>query len=170
MDNSELRAQLADLHPLSFGWALSCCRGDRIQADDVLQNAYMKILDGRARFGAKSTFKTWLFGLIRNTAREERRRHLLRSAGLLRYQPPETAPLDPERALSKKESCQRIQTALRRLSPRQQEVLHLVFYQDLTIEEAACVMTVSLGSARKHYQRGKKQLRKHLGGSSHESP
>jgi RNA polymerase sigma-70 factor (ECF subfamily) len=41
--------------------------------------------------------------------------------------------------------------------------LHLVFYQDLTIAAAADVLGISLGSARVHYERGKAQLRRHLG-------
>ena len=84
MSKSELQARLAELHSESFGWALNCCRGDAPQAEDVLQIAYLKILDGRATFGGKSEFKTWLFGVIRNTGREERRRQRLRSLGLLR--------------------------------------------------------------------------------------
>jgi RNA polymerase sigma-70 factor (ECF subfamily) len=41
-------------------------------------------------------------------------------------------------------------------------VLHLVFYQDLSISEAAVIMGVSLGSARTHYERGKARLRELL--------
>jgi RNA polymerase sigma-70 factor (ECF subfamily) len=52
--------------------------------------------------------------------------------------------------------------ALAVLSVRQREVLHLVFYQDLTIGEAAEVLNLNLGTARTHFERGKRQLRKML--------
>ena len=42
-------------------------------------------------------------------------------------------------------------------------MLHLVFYQDLTIADAAEILGVSVGSARTHYERGKAQLRRLLG-------
>jgi RNA polymerase sigma-70 factor (ECF subfamily) len=48
---------------------------------------------------------------------------------------------------------------------RQQDVLHLVFYQGLTVEEAAHVMAVSVGAARTHYARGKARLAELLGGA-----
>jgi RNA polymerase sigma factor (sigma-70 family) len=51
-----------------------------------------------------------------------------------------------------------VRQALGRLAVRQREVLDLVFFHGLTIEEAAQVMGVALGTARVHYQRGKRRL------------
>jgi RNA polymerase sigma-70 factor (ECF subfamily) len=70
-----------------------------------------------------------------------------------------TGPVAPDVALAEERRAQRLRAALSELSERQAEVLNLVFYQGLTVREAAEVMEVSLGSARIHYDRGKKRLR-----------
>ena len=161
MDESELRAQLEQFHPVSYGWALSCCSRNPMEAEDVLQIAYLKILDGRARFDGRAAFKTWLFAVIRRTAADERRRAWLRRLRLDGYRQDRAGAVQPARrgeALEQSERLTVFRQVLAKLSRRQQEVLHLVFYQDLTIEEAAGVMGVSLGSARTHYERGKQRL------------
>jgi RNA polymerase sigma-70 factor (ECF subfamily) len=161
------RSELERLHTMSFAWALHCCRQRREEAQDVLQEVYVRVLDGRARFAGKSSVKTWLFGLIRRTASDQNRRQWLRAALLERWIPRETLggpPFGPEGELCASEANDRLRAALARLSPRQQEVLHLVFYQDLTIEEAAQLLEISLGSARTHFERGKARLRERLRG------
>ena len=165
MDESELRTQLEQHHPVSFGWALSCCSRNASEAEDVLQTAYLKILDGRARYDGRSEFKTWLFAVIRMTAADERRRGWLRRLRLAGYKQERAGHVQsPERGegLEKSERRQAFLDELVKLPRRQQEILHLVFYQDMTVEEAAGVMGVSLGSARTHYERGKARLRERL--------
>ena len=81
MDPRQLRKLLEDHYFASYGWAVHCCRGDREEAAEVVQTAFLKVLEGRARFGGRSDFKTWIFGVIRNTAASLRRRLLRRLQG-----------------------------------------------------------------------------------------
>jgi RNA polymerase sigma factor (sigma-70 family) len=157
----DLESELEHLHPRSFGWALSCCRCVREEASDVLQATYLKVLDGRARFGKRSLFSTWLFGVIRRTAAERRRRRTTRSILLLRHAREIVQPtLASTESLSV--SAGRLQEALAALPRRQREILHLVFYDELSIREAAAIMEIGIGTARIHYDRAKKRLRSWL--------
>ena len=161
MEDSELRALLERHHQAGFGWALRCCARDPSRAEDVLQTTYLKILDGRARFDGRAEFKTWLFAVIRRTAADDWRRSLLRAFRLVAYDPHESSPrpeTGPE-AMNRDESRSALLDALRSLPKRQQEVLHLVFYEEMSIEQASEAMGVSVGSGRTHYERGKQRLR-----------
>ena len=160
-----MEAALAALHGESFTWALACCHRDRFLAEEVLQVAYVKVLDGSARFDGRSGFKTFLFGVIRRTAMEQRRARWLSSERLTRWLRSRTESqkhLDPETASLRSERTRALSVALERLSGRQREVLHLVFSQDLTIEQAAGVLGIATGSARQHYERVKARLRELL--------
>ena len=167
MDIAELKAELEMLHGASFGWALNCCRRDRAEAEEVLQTVYLKILEGKACFRGEASLKTWLFAVIRKTAIGEHRKSILRR---LRWSDTSEAtktlvsPLEqPGAAFEKSETQALFQSAMKSLPRRQREALHLVFYQDLSLSEAAEVMGISIGSARQHYGRGKKRLRECLG-------
>jgi RNA polymerase sigma-70 factor (ECF subfamily) len=162
----DLRSELEQHHADCVGWALACCAWNHAEADDVLQASYLKVLDGRAVFGRQALFRTWLFGVIRRTAREHRRRVALRRLlSIATADAIPAPPVNPVASLERAEDTRALVRALRVLPSRQQQVLHLVFYQGLTIQEAAHVLGVSLGSARTHYERGKARLRQLLRGS-----
>lgn len=162
MEDSEIRTSLERHHPAAYGWAKTCCRQDESIAEDVLQTAYWKILGGKARYGGQASFKTWLFSVIRRTAAEEWRRLLWRRLRFvitepahldLAHEPPDTESLD------RADLTAMFRRALASLSARQRQVLHLVFYDEMTLQEASTAMDVSVGSARQHYERGKARLR-----------
>ncbi len=162
----DIEAELARHHEACAGWALSCCRWDRTEADDVLHAAYLKALDGRARFDGASSFRTWMFGVIRHTAAEHRRRRfvagVLRPFSLERVAGRADGAESPGERLERSQRTEALVAALRQLPGRQREVLMLVFYDSLSIAEAAVVMRVSVGTARTHYERGKSRLRELL--------
>ena len=158
MEISELKAELEKLHQASFGWALNCCRHNRLEAEEVLQTVYLKILQGKAIYRGESKLRTWLFAVIRKTAITERRKHVLRTL-IASSSPAPRSGSEPEVEFERSQMQQRFQQALAQLPARQRETLHLVFYQDLSLSEAAEVMSISVGSARRHYERGKKRLR-----------
>jgi RNA polymerase sigma-70 factor (ECF subfamily) len=157
MTPGEIEAELEAHHRAGFAWSLACCGRDREEAEDVLQSSYLKILDGRAEFAGRSSFKTFLFGVIRRTASESRRRR--RIAELFLGRPARMAP-PPEPAHEERLA---LLAALERLPRRQREVLDLVFYVGMTVEEAGQVLGVSSGSARAHYDRGKRRMARILG-------
>ena len=162
MELPELMAELERLHTASFGWALACCRHDRTGAEEVLQTVYLKILEGKARYRGESGLKTWLFAVIRKTALTQHRRRLI--LNLVSITPGERVLVTetPAAAFERSDTRRRFLIALAKLPRRQREALHLVFYEDLSISEAAAVMGVSTGTARQHYERGKKHLRESL--------
>jgi RNA polymerase sigma-70 factor (ECF subfamily) len=165
MDDLQLRAALERCHAESYGWALCCCRRDPARAEEALQRTYLKVLEGAARYHGRGSFKTWLFAVVRRTAADERRRDLLRRLRLVRYSrdaPGPAAQVNPAAAPDADEQRAAFLAALDALPARQRQVLQLLFYHELTLAEAAGVMRVSLGSARTHYDRGKKALRKRL--------
>jgi RNA polymerase sigma factor (sigma-70 family) len=162
MERAELEPELERLHAACWGWALACCGRDRDIAEEALQSAYLRILSGQAKFDGRSSLRTWVFGVIRRTAMEELRRERTRDVRESGDATEAERITDPapgaDVAAERSEERATLLVALGMLSARQREVLQLVFYHGMTIEDAAQVMHVSLGSARTHYDRGKKAL------------
>lgn len=161
-----LLEELKDQHTDNFGWALACCSWHREIAEDVLQEAYLRVLDGRAEFGGKSSRRTWFFAVIRRVAAELQRTQKRRSLLSLRLVHGSEVAMQDESmgtnplpdTLQRDEASLQLQRGLMQLSQRQREVLHLVFYSGLTLEETALTLQITLGSARTHYHRGKERL------------
>jgi RNA polymerase sigma factor (sigma-70 family) len=160
MHHSNINSELEQYHNDCYGWALHCCNRDREMASEVLQISYLKILERHNTFRRRSDFKTWAFIIIKNTAIDVRRNQkkwnkLIRSENNLPDPGYETGAAT--------EFDQKLRTlffagALNQLSERQSQILQLVFYHDLSLNQSAKVLNISQGSVRKHYDRAKKSL------------
>jgi RNA polymerase sigma factor (sigma-70 family) len=157
---SELRA----LHQEVFRWALYCADFNHEQAKDAVQQTYLKIVEGTAYFGGKSSLKTWLFGVVRLTTRELRRgqeRYVADAIEEADDLPDELETLadatlgDDDLGNVDPEAVER---ALNELSLLQREIVYLVFYRDMPLSEIALVFDVSIGTVRKQYHRAKARL------------
>ncbi|MCL6260095.1 RNA polymerase sigma factor [Aquiflexum sp. TKW24L] len=145
-----LETILKELHSEAYHWSRQCCSFDEERAKDVLQLVYLKILEGKAVYKEKSQVKTWLFSVIRYTAYEELRKGNKNSS---LDQLPDIAYEDD---LPENDSHEAL---LQALPDRQKEVLLMVFYHDMTLEQCAEVMQLHIGTVRTHYDRGKKRLK-----------
>jgi len=161
MQHDHIKLQLEHHHKDCYGWALHCCNHDKEMAYDVVQTAYLKILERQKTFGGKSAFKTWAFAIIRNTAFDELQR---RKKETLMFQSGESSLPDTgfdagvENEFDNKLAKLFFAEALGQLSDRQRQIMHLVFYHGLSLNESAEVLHLSSGSVRKYYDRAKKAL------------
>ena len=124
-----------------------------------MQQAYVELLTGKARFDNRSSLKTFVFAVVQNLARSRYRRIASRLR-LLQAAEAEAAdnyvpPAEPRDATV-------LWKAVQELPRRQRDIVELVFCRDMTIEAAASVMGVSTGTGRVHYDRAKKALRTRL--------
>lgn len=161
---AELARALEAGHADAWGWALSCCARRHGDAADALQTAYLEVLRGRAVFrgplGDAEALRRWWYGVIRHCAHRQARsfaRWFRRSSEAPLFDDPASPPDPRAEALGR---------ALPHLPARQREVLHLVFYEGLTVDAAAGRLGVSAGTARQHYERGKARLRQLLAPST----
>lgn len=153
------RSALAALHDPVFGWALSRCNYDRSVAEDLVQQAYVELLTGKARFDARASLKTFVFSVVQNLARSRYRR-LQTRLRLLQQVGHEFGSdvVEPPTAGDNRA----LWLAVQQLPVRQRDIVELVFCRDLTIAEASRVMGVTTGTGRVHYDRAKKALRTKL--------
>ena len=150
------RTALSALHDQVFGWALSRCFYDRTFAEDLVQQAYVELLSGKAQFEGRASLKTFVFSVVQNLAKSRYRRQQTRLR-VLRHVARDAEGCSVP-AIEVDDPSQ-LWCAVQRLPTRQRDIIELKFCRDFTIDEAAAVMGISSGSARVHYDRAKKALR-----------
>jgi RNA polymerase sigma-70 factor, ECF subfamily len=149
---------------------------DQAEASDVVQEVFLKVFRNIGSFRGQSTLKTWIYRITVNEAHNARRwffRHRRREVEL-DSGPEETRSWKdtiPDRCRSPfDEACDReqhgmVEAALERINPIFRESVVLRDIMDLSYEEIAEVLGVSLGTVKSRILRGREALREELVGS-----
>jgi RNA polymerase sigma-70 factor, ECF subfamily len=170
--DKELYHQLIQPYELSvYRMARSCMR-DETEAEDVAQEAFLKAFRNLANFRGESKFSTWLISITLNEARRRlRRQNTIRMESL--DEPPEeggkVSPAllrdwreIPSEALERREVRALLQKAIEELSPIYREVLVLRVIEELSVEETAGTLAISISSVKVRLHRARIMLQKEL--------
>jgi len=155
--------------------------GDSSDASDVVQEVFLKVFRNIGSFRGQSSLKTWIYRITVNEAHNARRwfyRHRRHEVEL------DTGPDDsrdwresladhgrsPFDEAVNQQRHQMIVEALERISPIFREAVVLRDITDLSYEEVAEVLGVSLGTVKSRILRGREALREQLAGSLEARP
>jgi RNA polymerase sigma-70 factor (ECF subfamily) len=156
-DDSALRELYAAYGQKLYAFALRLS-GDPALAQDAVQEALVAAWRGAARYRAEGRVLTWLLGIVHHIALKALRNRPLPISDEMETSLP--APDDsPEEQAEAGEQRRWVQEGLGRLSPEHRAVLELVFYQRLSLEEAAEVCGCPLGTVKSRLSYARRTLR-----------
>jgi len=147
--------------------------GNQSDASDVVQEVFLKVFRGVASFREQSSLRTWIYRIAVNEAHNHRRwfaRHCRHEVSMTDGQAERGNSLEytPDRGLSPYEQTLEsehrtlIEHALTRINPSFQTAVVLRDIQNLSYEEIAEILQVSLGTVKSRILRGREALRREL--------
>jgi RNA polymerase sigma-70 factor (ECF subfamily) len=154
---------------------------DQGEACDVVQEVFLKVFRNVGSFRNQSSLKTWIYRITVNEAHNARRwffRHRRREVEL-DNSPDDTrdwkeiiadGSRSPYDVALDREQHVMIEAALERINPIFREAVVLRDIMDLSYEEIAEIIGVSLGTVKSRILRGREALRDKLAGSMNAEP
>jgi RNA polymerase sigma-70 factor (ECF subfamily) len=138
--------------------------GDPQEAEDVAQEAYLRVYRGLAGFRGDAQFETWLYRIVSNAAMSHLRKR--RRFGDLVKDSPEEPAEPPSTALVAEETVDRdaLTKALGSLPPSLRVVVILKDVYGLSCREIGDEIGVSEGAVKVRLHRARKRLKEMLFG------
>ena len=161
--SSEAFSALASRHyetvyRTAFKW-----RPVKEDAEDIAQEVFVKLAKAIHGFKGQSAFKTWLYRVTMNSAKDFGRK----SSNKQRYEEKfaEEAPNTSSDSISEAKANPMLQKALDRLSDKLKDALLLVVSEELSHKEASKILDCSVATVAWRVFEAKKQLKEILGKS-----
>ena len=157
----------------AYSFAFSLC-GNQPDADELVQEAFVKILDRSERFDDKQSLESWYMTVMKNLFLDGRRRWERKNGVSLDAPVGDVGDMtvadcvadDREEAaltrLERAETAGLVRRALAKLPPDARAILTLVDIEGKGYEEAAIVLDCPLGTIRSRISRARDALRAKL--------
>ena len=130
-------------------------------AEDCVQDTFIKLAIKKPKFNGKSSFKTWLYTIGRNTALCYLRKHKNIKV-LIDECEKMSAEADLERDYLKEERRITVRRTIRKLKADYQRVLYLTYFEGFSYAEAAVIMEKSGKQIENLVYNAKRSLRSEL--------
>ena len=147
--------------------------GNQSDASDVVQEVFLKVFRGVASFREQSSLRTWIYRIAVHEAYNHRRwfaRHCRMEVPMEEHGPEQANCLDltpdpgrsPFELAVDNEARTLIERALTKINPVFRTAVVLRDIQNLSYEEIADILQVSLGTVKSRILRGREALRREL--------
>jgi len=138
---------------------------NRAEAEDLVQETFMKALKGFSSFRQGTNFRAWIYRILRNT-------FLTSQAGLKASvsldaeddAPPEPSTTEtPESVLLARIESETIQSALKELPVNYREIILLCDLEEMSYQEISLAIGIPIGTVMSRLSRARKAMRTLLG-------
>jgi RNA polymerase sigma-70 factor (ECF subfamily) len=148
---------LIDRHAARLHGFLVRVAGDRDDADDLLQETWIRVARGARTFDVARRVRPWLYGIAANLARDLHRRRAVRArAAREERSAAATAPAPAFRPVDGMD----LRARLARLPDRLREALVLRFYEGLDEAEMAEALGIPKGTVKSRVHGAIRELRR----------
>jgi RNA polymerase sigma-70 factor, ECF subfamily len=147
-----------------YSYAVALSR-NRVDAEDLVQETYVRALRAVGRLRKESNIKSWLFTILRNIWRNQLRqsRGTVQMSGMDidQFLPELPAPTgkDPHSILITSLDQQQVRHAISQLPIEFREIILLREFEDLSYQEIAAVLNCPIGTVMSRLGRARSKLR-----------
>jgi RNA polymerase sigma-70 factor, ECF subfamily len=141
---------------------------NRDEAEDLVQETYVKALKGFSSFQLGTNFRAWIYRILRNTFLTSRKGLKVTMTVPLDFDQQEEAPEPaieydtPETLLLARSSHESLQRAIDELPVYFREILLLCEVEEMSYQEIADTLAVPIGTVMSRLSRARRTLRNQL--------